>query len=339
MLRYLIRAGVVCLALSLFSGGAMAQDRATLPRQQCDFVATLGLMTQDLRAIGSTTDAQVQARHRQILAQWMTLVGSGDLLAARATPALRLHADDMSVFLAAVSAYLRNGGAILNVTGLARVEHMVEGLGCPVPDTPRVQALIAQRPGPADWLSRILHAFTKPELLLASERIYGSPWHQAMFLFGMSLFAVASGIMIHRNQRQRRMEMRHACHIPSCVRQGRDETEIRIKDLSCMGAKLTRPDTAIGPSRLWVQVEGVWLSTRIVWRNAHFIGVAFDHPLSMAQLRVALKNAPPYTPPRHLRAPLRPKAREAVAPEEKVPVFHSGRGKGTSVQASVRART
>ena len=326
MMQRWIRACVMGLAL-LLGSGALAQGRETMTREQCDFVAILGLMSQDLRAIGSTTDPQVQAVHRRILGHWMSMVGPTDVLAARGTPALQLHADDIGVFLAAVSRYLRDGGAIMEVTGLARMEHMVEGLGCPVPQTPRVQALIAQRPGPADWLSRLMNAFAKPEMLIASETIYGSRWHQVMFLFGMSLFAAASGVMIHRNQRQRRMEMRHPCHIPSQLRQGRTETDITIKDLSCMGAKLTRPDRAIGPSRLWVRVEGVWLSTRIVWRNAHFIGVAFDHPLSMTQVKLALGNAPPYRPPPHLRAPLRNEARAPGQAAETGPVFHSARVK------------
>ncbi|WP_238366630.1 PilZ domain-containing protein [Mesobacterium pallidum] len=336
MMQRWIRAWVMGLAL-LLGSGALAQGRETMTREQCDFVAILGLMSQDLRAIGSTTDPQVQAAHRQILRHWMGMVGPSDVLTARGAPALRLHADDIGVFLAAVSRYLRDGGAIMQVTGLARMEHMVEGLGCPVPQSARVQALIAQRPGPADWLSRLLNAFAKPEMLIASETIYGSRWHQAMFLFGMSLFAAASGVMIHRNQRQRRMEMRHPCHIPSRVRQGRDETEITIKDLSCMGAKLTRPDRVIGPSRLWVQVEGVWLSTRIAWRNAHFIGVAFDHPLNMAQVKLALGNAPPYEPPPHLRAPLRNEARKTEEAVDKGPVFHSARVKRKAAASLPRA--
>lgn len=275
------------LAATLTPRPAAAQSG--LGPRECAYVATMSAMAADLRAIDRADSSGAAAPHLQALRRRLRMVTPEMLRAAGQEGALAPHVGTFAEFVAGTARFLASGGHPGAVPGAERTARLAMLFRCPAPAPPAARRdSLANLSSPGGGALHLASASVTPGLV--SGVFLGPPRQRQIFYAGAGLLALTVVLVHLRNLRQARLSHRHPCRIEARLRCGRREGAVVIQDLSRLGARIGSGRLSPG-TRLWLQLDRVWLSARVAWSTRHCAGLAFAHPIDPQQLTRALDGA------------------------------------------------
>ena len=110
---------------------------------------------------------------------------------------------------------------------------------------------------------------------------------------GLLAFMLAAGIgaawfLLRRARRQKRRAIRHTCFIPAAMQAPLLCEGSEILDISRIGCKLRLRDVLDPTKPIDLFVGSLKIAATPKWANTHYVGVAFDTPLTEKQLEKLL---------------------------------------------------
>ncbi|MGB6231764.1 MAG: PilZ domain-containing protein [Litorimonas sp.] len=93
-------------------------------------------------------------------------------------------------------------------------------------------------------------------------------------------------VQIRRQREERRMLFRTVA-----VQVGEAESQMTLVDLSMNGFKIKHEGFLGEAKRLFVELEGEWMSGEVRWANPQFAGVKFDRPIGAEMLAAVMEGA------------------------------------------------